>query len=576
MSHYAKMLRAALAGVLFCACMRAAAQPAPTAEQLQQLFSAGQWQQIADLIAPIHPRSASLDYYYGMALAHLGRWNEAQAALEAGRRLAPTDPRFPVELAGVAFTRKKYPLAARRLREALMLTPRDVYANNFLATVYFLEGNLDAALKYWNRVGKPEVDQVREEPIPRVSPVLLDRAFAFSPAATLLLPQFEDTNARIRGLGIFPQYQFDLDALPDGHFNAVFRGSELDGFGNGWLEALFLSLRGVGFQEVNPGYDNFHRDAINLAAMFRWDAQKRRIYAQLSGPFEHGAKYRWNFALDLRDENWAIRNGFAGPAPVLASFNMRTEAAGFYLASHASGRWNWSAGGQLSHRNFRSVSQGAVLTPQMLAAGYELKQTAQLGATLWRVPEHRFALDAQVASQAARLWSSPQQSFDKLTGELAWHWFPRPSGDDYETTQALRAGHTFGQPPFDELFILGLERDNDLPMRAHIGTRDGRKGSAPLGRDYFLENWETDKNIYSYGPLSVQLAPFFDIGKISDPQTVLDTVLDTVPGTALGSRKWLFDTGAEAKLRVFGSGLVFSYGKDLRTGNNALYVTFLK
>ena len=29
--------------------------------------------------------------------------------------------------------------------------------------------------------------------------------------------------------------------------------------------------------------------------------------------------------------------------------------------------------------------------------------------------------------------------------------------------------------------MLGLERDNDLPMRAHIGTRDGRKGSAPGG-----------------------------------------------------------------------------------------------
>ena len=62
----------------------------------------------------------------------------------------------------------------------------------------------------------------------------------------------------------------------------------------------------------------------------------------------------------------------------------------------------------------------------------------------------------------------------------------------------------------------------------------------------------------------MQLGPFADIGKIADP------------GAELGSHQWLFDTGAQAKLRVFGSGLVFSYGKDLRTGNNAFYLMLLQ
>ncbi len=100
-------------------------------------------------------------------------------------------------------------------------------------------------------------------------------------------------------------------------------------------------------------------------------------------------------------------------------------------------------------------------------------------------------------------------------------------------------------------------------MRAHIGTRDGRKGSAPLGRNYLLENWELNKNLYGNGIVKLQVGPLCDIGKITDP------------GTSLGSHRWLFDTGAQAKLRVFGSGLILSYGKDLRTGNNAIYVTFL-
>ena len=64
-------------------------------------------------------------------------------------------------------------------------------------------------------------------------------------------------------------------------------------------------------------------------------------------------------------------------------------------------------------------------------------------------------------------------------------WLPTARGDDYETLARVRAGKTFGDLPFDELFMLGLERDNDLWLRGHIGTRDGRKGSAPLGQGLF-------------------------------------------------------------------------------------------
>ena len=126
----------------------------------------------------------------------------------------------------------------------------------------------------------------------------------------------------------------------------------------------------------------------------------------------------------------------------------------------------------------------------------------------------------------------------------------------------VRAGWTFGQSPFDELFILGVERDNDLWLRAHVGTRDGRKGNAPMGRSYFLSNWEFDKNVYRNSFISLRLGPLLDIGKITDFSV------------GLGSRKWLWDLGAQAKVRVLGQSVAFSYGKDLRSGNNAFYVSF--
>ncbi|MFP5232138.1 MAG: tetratricopeptide repeat protein [Acidobacteriota bacterium] len=505
------------------------------------------------------PRSPGQYFDQGMAWAKAGHWTEAERAFEKGERLAPRDVRFPEELAGVAFKQKKNALAERRLRAALRLAPKDDYALDFLATLYFLDGNYTAALKYWNRESKPQIANISSDPLPQVSPALLDHAFAFSPAGALLLPQYLSTKARLNALGIFPAFQLNLDARADGRFNAALRAHELDGFGGaGWGDLAYL-LQGLPFAAVEPSYWNIRKQAINFNSMLRWDDEKRRAFAQLSGPWEGSAKYRWEWLTDLRNENWALRDESSGPAPVLASFNMRTERGGFNLASYASGRIGWSVGAELSNRNFRSVEPGTVLTPHMIASGIELKQREQLTGVLWRVPEHRFVLSAGTQFEAARLWSNPAQNIEKLTGSLLWRWFPREQGDDYAMTQQLRSGKIFGRAPIDELYILGLERDNDLPMIAHIGTRDGLKGSAPLGRDYLLQNWEMDKDIYGNGLLKIQIGPVLDIGKITDP------------GTALGSHQWMFDTGAALKLRVLGVGMVFTYGRGQRSGVNALY-----
>lgn len=530
----------------------------------RQLFAQEDWQGIVSLADSTVARSAELDYYYGTALARLSRWEEAHDAFAAGARLQPQDKRFPLELAGVAFKQKRYPQATHYLRRALKLDPSDSYANDFLATVYFLQSNLDAALKYWNRVDKPRIEAVRADPVPHVNPELLDRALAFSPASTLRSPELSTSEERVRGLGIFPSYHFDLQARPDGNFDVAFRNQERNGWGNSTWEVLFLVFRGLPFQTVYPEFFNLKHEAINIESLFRWDAEKRRAFAVVSAPLAHNPKWRYGLNVDLRGENWDIRPSFTGPAPLLGSLNLRREAVGAEITSFESGRWTWSVGAELSHRDFRSVIPGVVLTPSLLAKGYQIKQITRVDAALWRMPERRLSLYGGVSSQAGRLWSQPGQGLLKLQGSARAHWFPRAQGDDYELQQQISVGKTFGDVPFDELFMLGLERDNDLWMRAHIGTRDGRKGSAPLGDTYLLSNWEADKNIFQNGLFTVKLGPFVDTGKITADQS------------GLGSEKWLWDVGAQAKVRVFGVGIAFSYGKDLRSGNNAYYVTMLR
>ena len=538
------------------------AQTSPTdsIEAIKSLFDEQRWGEILESVQEPSADSAEINYYYGIAAAQLGHWDEAHGAFLAGLRLQPNDERFPIELGGVAFRQQRHSEATRWLRRGLQLKPEDSYANEFLATIYFLDGNLEAALKYWNRIGKPRIETVRTVPELRVDPVLLDRAFAFAPASTLLLPDFLTTAKRVEGLGIFPARNFQLSARGDGGFDFIFLAQERNGWGNGKWQALASTFRGVFYQTIYPEYFNLGRSATNLTSLVRWDSQKRRFQASLSGPLRRNPKYRFQIGTDLRDENWNIWEPFTGSVSLLGALNVRREAATAEVTAFSSGRWTWSTGAELSHRDYRNVSAGVTLMQGLLMDGYQLKHFVQLNYDLWRIPERRFTSRANLSAETGTIWSGPAHSFEKLQVGMIAGWLPQMTGDDYHVQLQVRAGKTFGQIPFDELYTLGLERDNQLWMRAHAGTHRGRKGNAPLGRNYFLTNWESDKNVFDGSLLDIKLSPFLDIGRSTDP----------IAG--LGSSKWLWDTGLQAKIRVLGIGFMFVYGKDLRTGKNTFYI----
>lgn len=537
-----------------------AAQPVGSTLPIEQLFAQQRWSEIVRL-ADAMPRSADIDFYYGSALAQLGRWDEARKAFEAGRRLQPRDKRFPIELAGVEFKQEHYARAASWLHIALRIDPTDAYANDFLATIYFMQDNLEGALKYWNRTGKPQINHVRTEPEPRLNPAFLDRAFAFSQASILREQDLQATEARLDGLQAFSNHTLALKARGDGQFDVVLRAQERSGVGDGNWQGLASSLRGVFYQTIYPEFFNLNHSATNVESLLRWDAQKRRAMVSLSGPYRQNPKWRYRLSADVRNENWDVRDSALGSAPVVAALNLRKQSVIAGITCFPSGRWSWSSEIEFSHRDYRDVSNESALGTDLLLRGYQMKNIARISYQMLRVPEHRFVMNTAASSQVGRIWSQPAYLSAKLQGSLEAHWFPQSSGDDYEMKQQVRAGKTFGSAPFDELFMLGLERDNDLWLRAHVGTYNGRKGNAPLGRDYFLANWETDKKVYSNGLLSLKLGPFFDVGRITDPSP------------DLGTQSWLCDTGVQTKVRLLGVGIVLTYGKNLRSGNNVFYVT---
>src|SRR5262249_730820 len=137
-----------------------AQEPASDSARLaaaQKQFDAGHWEPAARLAQGPANQSVDLDFVAGLALAKLQPEEAGRAASATGHRKAPTQARFLVEMAGVEYKRKDFAAAKAALRAALQLDPRDNYTRDFLGTLYFLDGNLEAALHYWNPLEKPRL-----------------------------------------------------------------------------------------------------------------------------------------------------------------------------------------------------------------------------------------------------------------------------------------------------------------------------------------------------------------------------------------------------------------------------------
>src|SRR6267142_993290 len=487
----------------------------------QKAFDAGNWGEAANLARGPADQSPDLDLVMGLALARQEKWGEAKQSFEAGFRKAPADPRFLVELAGIAYKQKDFRAAKDRLHAALRLKPQDAYAREFLATIYFLEGNLEAALKYWNPEDKPRLRSVAFVPSLKLKESLRNRALAFDAPQILTGDALSATESRLDLLGIFSSRRMELTPTDSGNYGATLHLAERNGWGDSKLEGIVSLLSELPYATVYPEFFNLGRDAVNVTSLARWDSEKRRVSLAVSLPVYGDPSLRLRVYADGRNENWNLTRTFFGAGTTLSDMNLRRVAAGAEFRSVVNGNWNWSGGAEVARRNFRNLLGPLSSSEQpFFTATTSLAGWLGAGRSLLRVPEHRFTLDTTAELRAGREFANGLGPFGSLRGSLLAHWLPQAQGDDYEMQTRIRAGGTAGKVTVDELFQLGIERDNDLWLRGHAGTTDSPKGAAPLGRRYFLVNWEMDKNIYRNGFFTLKLGPFLDSGAVADSSSL--------------------------------------------------------
>src|SRR6266705_848075 len=387
-------------------------------------FDAGQWEEAVKLARGPADQSPEFDFLAGLALARLEKWDEAKLAFDAGVRKSPGDSRFLVELAGIAYKQEDFRTAKKHLHAALKLNPRDSYSGEFLATIYFLEGNLEAALKYWNPVDKPRLRNVAFKPSLKLKESLRDRAVAFNAPQVLTADALLTTQARLDNLGLFSSRRVELSLVDSGNYDATLHLAERNGWGDSKIEGIVSLLSGLPYATIYPELYNLGRAAVNVTSLARWDPEKRGVSLSLSLPLYGDPRLRLRLYADARNENWNLEQTFFGAGTPLTDLNMRRAAAGAELRSAVNDRWSGRVGVEIADRNFRNLSGHTSPAERAFFSG-ATSVAGWLGVKriLARVPERRFTLDSLAEAKAGREFRDGLGPFATLRGSLRAHWF---------------------------------------------------------------------------------------------------------------------------------------------------------
>ncbi|HXK60333.1 MAG TPA: tetratricopeptide repeat protein [Acidobacteriota bacterium] len=527
----------------------------PSLEQLDRLRDEEHWERLIEVSRLIPNPGPDVRLLRGLALARTGRLTEAETELKMALREEGADrSKILIELAGVYFKQKRYKESRRFLHRAMSATPADRYLLDFLGSVYYLEGNLEAALKYWNQIDKPYLVDVNFNPDDCLKPVLLNRALAVSPASELSLQALRLTDRQLDLLGVFSRHRYNLAARPDGRFDLVIHAVPKTGILSGsTISSILSAARELPFQTLNVDLRNLRRSALNWSSSLRWKQGNHRLTSFLTSPVGGNPKLVYELGFSARDEEWNL-GSWREPTPL----RMRLLEAEAGITSILTDRWVWSTGVHVSHRRLSDFVATFPQADDDFASGSVLASRWRTHFELLRFPERRLELTADGRWELGRFWHDQATLFTIGQAGIRAEWEAQENDELIVSIQA-RGGKSAGQLPFDRLFRLGVDLDNDLLLRAHAGTHNGLKGNSPMGSGYLLANLDLQKRIYSNALLTVSAGPFLDTGKILQPRSA-------------SVRPWMWDAGIEGRLAVLGIFQVgVSYGIDLESGNGVIY-----
>jgi tetratricopeptide (TPR) repeat protein len=512
---------------------------------------------LSDAIANAPTPDAYL--YLGIAYKHMKEFQKAEDSFMEGSRRYPRDSRFYNELADLYLEYNDREAAKSQLKRSLVADPNNNYASDLLATIDMSEGEVQSALRSWNKSERPVINDILHNYYLTFSSWVVRDAVAFHPAGVLKYSQWKTTESRLFETDNFANVGLEIEptVIPD-QYNAIVRTTAKT---NSPSAFLFGILEGAPIETSFVNVWNIGNSGTNFNGIYRWEMNRRRVEERLTIPVPLAGLLHLRLANIWRSERWDLSEPIRPELKPNARLDYRANAVRVYIKNIPHYRVELGAGFEYRNR----YAKGTL--PQLYTNSLK---TAIFGAEINlrlidRLYQNRLHLEAFGARRAILGDTNFSGGVAELDNRVTLSRDTRTTLD-----WAVRGGTSRGALPVEDYFLLGLDTNPVNLLRGHMAEKHGRYGHGPMGTDFALVNTDVERrlatipffNTFNIPFLVVKWDLFFDGAKTWDRNHIFQP------------SKLLLDTGGGLRFETPTHSLNLVYGRSLREGNNVLFAYF--
>ena len=454
--------------------------------------------------------------------AGAGRLEEAIQLLDAAQRACPDEAIVRRELAGVRFRQRRYTDVVPLAESYTALVPGDSLGWQLLATSRFVAGDRTAALRAWNRIGRPVTDLVRIEGSEHIRYRVLTDQVGASHGEPLTPGSLELARRRLADVPALRSSVVDYEPVPGGMAELRVAVDERPVVEPLWRLILANAIRAAAQHEVEIAVASPTRLGELFTAQWRWEEARPRVAVGAAMPAVIGVPGVLKIG-----ENWD-RFHFGGADNARLEESRRAIHIGF---------GGWATAG---------VRPSVALTYDRWS-GSRSYVAASLNMDLY-ARRDRFRLRVG-GTQASGL--SGTGAYTQLEAVARWAsatTIARPSWSARVGINWASEGTPQGAWP-----IAGTNLEWAIPLRAHSAITGGLLDPASTGRRIAHAGLTGDYPIHRFGLIVLGVGGFVDGARIDH----------RADGSA--ADRWLIDAGGGLRLGV-GDGSLGVFRLDLARG----------
>jgi tetratricopeptide (TPR) repeat protein len=551
-------LRAGHRLLLISALLIPAFAPAQVDEARQAIERKEYVRAVNILSAALADRPAPDIYLYlGIAYRRMKEYRKAQDVLNEGSKRYPDDARFHIELANLFLENNDIDAAKSELRRALIVEPNNSYASDQLAVIDMSEGEVQSALRSWNKSDRPFINDILHNYYLNFGSWVVRRGVTFHPAATLRYSAWKTTESRLLETGAFANVGLEIEPtlVPD-QYNAVVRTTTKT---NLLTNLAFSLVKGAPVQTSYLDIWNIGNGGINFNGNYRWDANKRRAEGRLKIPLPIAGLLHLEIGNTWRSERWNLSPTISPEFQPEARFIYKANALGVRVKQIPHYRIELAAGFEYLNR----AANGDL--PELFTDS--LNTGLFTAETNLRIFDGKYQNRLHLEAFAARRSIVGNMQFTGGVAELNNRvTLSKDTGTYFDWS--LKGGSVSGQAlPVENYFMLGVSTRTANRLRGHSVTENGEYGRGPMGTDFVLANMDIERrfrilplfNTFNIPFVAVKWELFLDAAKTWDRNHIFQP------------SKLLLDAGAGLRLETPADSFNVGYGKSLRDGQNVLF-----